>query len=381
VSEQRAHANLPLESFFDLVFVLAFTQVTEFLSQHLSWLGLLQGGAILAALWWVWATYAWLTDGIEAHEDVKARVTILSATAMLLVASLAVPRAFASAALLFAAAYAVVRLLHVALYLMATDEQPRTRQAILRLAPGFIGGSGLLLAAAFVDGPLRAVLWAVALTIDYGVTLVLGVSGFSVHARHFVERHQLIIILALGESIVAIGTAAHHLTPGVVLAAVLATAVSAALWWTYFDEAAYLAGQQLADSRGSKRANLARDAYSYLHLPMVAGIIFLALGLRQTLADVAAPLGMIPAVALSGGAALFLVGLSAFQLRITATVMPARIVAIGFSCAVFPVATSAPALAALALLAFVLLSLVVYETAALGYEARRQRRAHRMVHR
>ncbi len=205
-------------------------------------------------------------------------------------------------------AYFVVRLLQVALYSLATGDMPETRRAILRLAPGFVGGPALLIVAGFLDGYAQGVLWAVALAVDYGVAYVRAGSGFRVHAGHFVERHGLIVIIALGESIVAIGVGASGLAlgAGVVVAAVLGIALAAALWWAYFDLVMLFAERRLSMAKGDERAWLARDSYSYLHLPMVAGIIFAALGIKEILAHVGDPLGTIPAVALCGVVALYL---------------------------------------------------------------------------
>src|SRR3712207_5959266 len=193
---------------------------------------------------------------------------------------------------LFALAYFVVRILHVVLFVLATGSAPETHRAILRLAPGFLGAPVLLIPAGFVDGFAQGALWVVALAIDLGVSLVRGVSGFRVHAEHFVERYGLIVIIALGESIVAIGVGASGLAigAGVVVAAVLGIALAAALWWAYFDLVMLVAGRRLSAAKGEERARLARDAYSYLHLPMVAGIVLVALGIKKTLAHVGDPL-------------------------------------------------------------------------------------------
>ncbi len=362
----------PLELFFDLVFVFAFTQVTGFLSDHLTWAGMLQGAALLAALWWAWVSYSWLTNAVPAEEAIPARLVILSAMAAMLVVSLAAPDAFGDNGVLFGVAYFVVRLLQVVLYALATE--PETRRAILRLAPGFLGGPALLVVAGFLDGLAQGALWAAALAIDYGVPLVRGVVGFRIRASHFVERHGLVIILALGESIVAISAAGLEFDAGVVLAAVFAIVLSAALWWAYFDYVVLAAERRLAAAQGQERAALARDSYSYLHLLMIAGIIFVALGIKKTLAYVGDPLETIPAVALCGGAALYLLGHNAFRLRDMGTVSVPRLVVAALSCALVPVAVQAPALVTLAVLAVLLSALAAFETVR-SREFRRELRA------
>jgi low temperature requirement protein LtrA len=304
----------------------------------------------------------------------------LTAMAAMLVASLAVPDAFGEYGVLFGVAYFVVRLLQVALYSLATGDMPETRQAILRLAPGFVGGPALLIVAGFLDGLTQGALWAVALAVDYGIAYVRAGSGFRVHAGHFVERHGLIVIIALGESIVAIGVGASGLAlgAGVIVAAVVGIALAAALWWAYFDLVVLYAERRLSAARGDERAWLARDSYSYLHLPMVAGIIFAALGAKQTLAHVGDPLGTIPAVALCGGVALYLLGHNAFRLRDVGSVSVPRLVVTILCLALIPLAVSVPSLITLAILAVLLCGLAAYETAT-SREFRRELRARQKV--
>src|ERR687897_719763 len=194
----------PLELFFDLVFVFALTQVTAFLSDHLTWLGMLQGAALLVVLWAAWGGYSWLTNAVPAEDVIPARLLIFLAMAAMFVASLAVPDAFGRYGVLFGSAYVVVWLLQVLLYVLATGREPEQRRAMLRLAPGAVGGPVLLIVAGFLDGYAQGAMWAVGLAIAYGVAFVRGVSGFRVHAGHFAERHGLIVIIALGESIVAV---------------------------------------------------------------------------------------------------------------------------------------------------------------------------------
>ncbi len=373
VGEQRV---TPLELFFDLVFVFAFAQVTSLLASDPTWTGLLRGAAVLAALWWAWVCYSWLTNAVPAEERTPARLVLFSAMAAMLVAGLAVPGAFGGSGVLFGAAYLVVRLLHVALYALAAGaENPETRRAVLRLAPGFLAGPTLLVAAGFLDGSSQAALWVVALGIDYGVALVRGVSGLRVRTGHFVERHGLVIIIALGESVVAIGVGATGLEPGVgvVLAAVLGVVVAAGLWWAYFDYVALAAERNLASAQGPRRAALARDSYSYLHLPMVAGVILVALGVKKTLAHVGDPLAVVPAVALCGGVALYLLGHNAFRLRDVGSVSIPRLLAAAASLVLVPLAVLAPAIISLGAVAFLLVALAAYETAR-GRELRQKLR-------
>jgi low temperature requirement protein LtrA len=366
----------PLELFFDLVFVFAITQVTGLLSDEPTPMGLLRGMALLAALWWAWVCYSWLTNTVRSEDATPARLVVLSAMAAMLVASLAVPDAFGDAGVVFGIAYFVIRLLHLALYaLVAGEEGPEARRAVLRFAPGFLGGPALIAAAGTTDGAVQGALWAAALSLDYGTPLLRGVSGLRVHAGHFSERHGLVIIIALGESIVAVGVGASGLAlgPGLILAALFGAGVAAGLWWAYFDLVALAAERRLADSRGDERANLARDSYSFLHLPMVAGIVLVALGIKKTLAYVGEPLGTVPAVALCGGVALYLLGHNAFRWRDAGSVSVPRLVATAAALALIPLALRTPALIPLGAVAALLAALAAYEAAqhrALRHELR-----------
>jgi low temperature requirement protein LtrA len=371
--EQRV---TPLELFFDLVFVFALTQVTGFLTHHLTWVGVLQAAALLAALWAAWASYSWLTNAVPAEEVIPARLVIFSAMAAMFVASLAVPDAFGEYGVLFGVAYLVVHLLHQLLYALATGGDPDQRRAMLRLAPGLVVGPALLIVAGFFDGFAQGALWATALAVAYGVTYVRGVSGFQVHAGHFAERHGLIVIIALGESIVAVGVGASGvgLGPAVLLAVVLGIALACALWWAYFDLARLSAERRLTEARGEERARQARDSYSYLHLPMVAGIIFSALGIEQTLSHTGDPLGTIPAVALCGGVALYLLGHNAFRLREEGSLSYPRLVVAVVCLGLIGVGVRVCSIITLAVLALVLCGLAAFETVS-SREFRRELRA------
>src|SRR5215218_9469477 len=356
----------PLELFFDLVFVFALTQVAGFLSNHLTWVGMLQGAALLAALWSSWAVYSWLTNAVPAEDVIPARLVIFCAMAAMFVASLAVPGAFGHYGVIFGSAYFVVQLLHQLLYALATGSDPEQRRAVLRLAPGLVVGPALLIVAGLLDGLAQGALWAVALAVGYGVAFVRSVSGFRVHAGHFAERHGLVVIIALGESIVAVGVGASGVGLGtsVLVAAVLGIVLAAALRWAYFDLVMLTAERRLsAAQEGEERVRLARDSYSLLHLPMVAGIIFIALGLKQTLSHVGEPLGTIPAVALCGGVALYLLGHNAFRLREEGSLSVPRMI-VSLAClALIPVAVSVPSLITLAVLTVLLCGLAAFETA------------------
>ena len=370
-SEKRV---APLELFFDLVFVFALTQITYLMSENPTWEGLGQGMLVLAALWWAWGAYAWLTNYIDTEQDTE-RLLMLGAMAAMLVAALATPHVFGDDALIFGVAYAAVRWLHIFIFAEA-NEHVDTATAVRVLARTALPAPMLLIAAAFFDGPAQALIWIVALTIDFAGPLVFGVRGFRVSAGHFAERFGLIVIIALGESIVAIGAgiAGVDLDAGLVVAAVFGVVLSAALWWAYFDLSAAVSEERFRHMRGLERLLVARDSYSYLHLPLVAGIILVALGVKKTLGHVDEPLKTVPAVALFGGIALYYVAHVAFHWRTARWLSGERLVAALVSLALIPVATEIDSLVALGLAAALAALLIAYESIRYG-ELRRQARA------
>ena len=360
--EEPEHPVTPLELFFDLVFVFALTQVTGFMSDDPTWAGIGKGLLILSALWFAWGAYAWLTNEIDPDEG-SARLAVFGAMGAMFVAALAVPHAFDSDAVLFGLAYFAVRAMHIVLFIEATPHVD-ARQAAFRLARTAIPGPALLILAGFLDGTAQIAVWILALTIDYAGPYVFGVRGFSVSADHFAERYGLIVIIALGESVVAIGIGAAgiELTPTVVLAAVLGLAVACALWWAYFDIVALVARKKLVEAHGHARALLARDSFSYLHLPMFAGIVLVALGAKKVLAGVNEPLETVPAFALCVGVALYLLSHDAIRYRSVRTVNPRRCLAAATSAALIPVAVRVDGVVAIALVAAVCTALIAYET-------------------
>jgi low temperature requirement protein LtrA len=364
----------PLELFFDLVFVFALTQVTALMAEDPSWGGLGRGMLVLALLWWAWAAYAWLTNYVAAEED-RERLLMVAVMGAFLIAALAVPEAFGDDALVFAVAYAVARWLHIFIFAEA-NEDVDAHEAIRRLARTALPAPALLIGGAFLDRDAQTALWTVALAIDFAGPFVFGVRGFRVSPGHFAERFALIVIIALGESIVAIGTGLEGaLDLGTVVAALLGLVVAFALWWAYFDVVAIVAERHFRDSRGEHRLRLARDSYSYLHLPMIAGIVLLALGVKKTLGDVEKPLETVPAVALFGGIATYYAGHLGFRLRNVGTVNRPRLVALLACLALIPLGTEVDALVAVALAAALTSSVVAYEAVRYAEARRRVRHA------
>jgi low temperature requirement protein LtrA len=352
----------PLELFFDLVFVLAITQCTALMAHEVSWEGLVKGLLVLGVLWWSWVGYAWLTSVVDPEEG-TVRLVIFAAMAALLVAALCVPRAFDDSAGIFAAAYGIVRGAQIWLFILASRDDAALRSSVLGLAVSTAIGVGLLVAASFADGIVQGSLWALALALDMGGPYFFGTDGWKLVPEHFAERHGLIVLIALGESVVAIGVGAEHgVDAGVATAAVVGTVVTAALWWLYFDVVALVAARRLSNAAAGRERNaIARDSFSYLHFPMVAGIVLIAMGFKKTLAHVGDHLHAVPATALLGGAALYLLAHVAFRWRNVHRFSLQRVIAAAVCAALLPVALAVPALVTLSLLAGVLAALVAYE--------------------
>ncbi|HEY2218402.1 MAG TPA: low temperature requirement protein A [Gaiellaceae bacterium] len=375
---ETEHPVAPLELFFDLVFVFGFTQVTTLLSHEPTWTGLGQALLILTALWWAWASYAWLTNTIDPSDGIVL-AAVLAAMGAMFVAALAVPEAFGREGVVFGVSFLVVNVMQATLYARAAAGSPDLLEAILRIVPWVLGGSALILAAGFTHDGLRAGLWAAALAVGFFGPAFVGVRGWRVQPAHFVERHGLIVLIAIGESLVAIGLGAQstRLDAGVIVAALLGLLVATSFWLAYFDYF-QIRGRQLLDNRsGEERIALARDVYTYLHLPMIIGIILFAFAMKTTLAHLGDELGTLEALALCGGPALYLFAYVALRFRVSRTFGRGRLAA-AIACALLiPVAVVVPAIVALALVAAVWVTLHAYELI-WWREARAEARLERM---
>jgi low temperature requirement protein LtrA len=357
----------PLELFFDLVFVLAITQCTALMSHHPTWSGLIQGLFVLGMLWWAWTGYSWLTSVIDPEEG-AVRLVMFGAMAALLIVSICVPEAFGSLALTFALVYGVVRVAHIALFMLVSPEDDALRHSVLGLGASTAIAVGILAMASLFDGLAQGALWLAALILDMGGPYLFGSEGWRLSPGHFAERHGLIVIIALGESIVAIGVgASSSLTLGIATAAVLGVALTAAMWWTYFDVVAIVSGRRLIDAEPGRVQNeMARDSYSYMHLIMVAGIVLVALGLKKTIGHFDDHLDTVPAFALLGGLALYLLGHVVFRYRHVRTINRQRLLLAVVLLVLVPVATEIPAIAAVAIANLLLWAMIAYETRMYG---------------
>jgi low temperature requirement protein LtrA len=315
VQERRTS---PVELLWDLVFVFAITQVTTLLSQDLSWTGFGHGMLVMALVWWAWSAYVWAANA-EQEASRALRGVLLLGMVFIFIAGLALPRAFADRATLFAGTYAVVRFLHLALYAHASRRGSASWSAIAGFAVTVAIGMALLIAGSFLDEGPRALLWALAVAIDYAGPAWLTrerLRGLQqVAVAHFAERYSLFVIICLGESIVATGLSADErpIDADLIFAVALGLLATIGMWWTYFDRFAATAEARLRDHDDPVLA--AADGYSYIHLVIVAGVIVFAVGMKVTIHDLGEPLPDAARLALCGGVAMYLLGNVAFRLR------------------------------------------------------------------
>jgi low temperature requirement protein LtrA len=360
---EHEHSVTPRELFFDLVFVFAFTQVATLLTNDPTFAGIGRAVLVLAALWWAWSAYAWLTNIVDPEEGLVGLALLVALIAMF-IAALVVPDVFDDHGVLFGASFFLVCAMQAALYAFAGRGNRDLVGAVLRLAPWTLTGAILILVAGFTGGA-RIWIWITALAVSYVAAVLSGATGWRVYPAHFAERHGLVIIIALGEAFVAIGIGATGVGIGLgeILAAILGLLVATAFWLAYFDFFSIRGQQVLGDRRGAQRVALARDLYTYGHFPMIVGIILFAFAMKRIVAHVGDEPGWVVAFALCGGSALYLLAFSAIRSRLERQVSLSR----GrFTAAVvlwllLPVATAIPGLAALGLVTAVWLALHTYE--------------------
>lgn len=374
----------PVELFLDLVFVYGFTQVTGFMATAGDLQGVVRGMAILGLLWWLWSGFAWLGNIVQADEG-PVRIALFAVMFVVFVVAVTIPESFADipgglwGPWVFAAGYLTGQLIHNGLQLYASRRVFGIgRSTLLLLIPHAITTALLLIAGKQQADPwLQTWLWIAALVTTYVGIFLINPKGWQLGAAsHFAERHGLIMIVALGETVVAIGVgiSLKPITWGIIGASALAIAVLAALWWAYFDVVALAAENVLHHVPDEQKPRLARDSYSFLHFPMIAGIIVLALGLKEVFAHLDEPLGLLGLVALYGGASLYLLAHVAFRLRNVGTLNVQRLVLAVVLLALIPAVREVPALVALLVLTVATVGLVAYE--ALAFASSRDRIRH-----
>ena len=372
-TSDASHRVTTFELFFDLVYVYAFTQVSHLMAEGHSALGVLQALIVLGLLWWTWTSFSWLANQSPADQGVlRAGMSVAMAT--IFVATLAIPEAFhdlpggLDGPVVFVVAYGVVRMVHMSLYLVAGRDDPGLQRQVLRtqlvaMLPAFV----LLLVGAIVGEPAQTWIWLGAVAWDLALTLLTGRGGdWRLQSpSHWAERYGLVVILALGESVVAIGVGASHLPVSVpvIAGAVLCVALALVLWWVYFPGCANSAEHALAEKQGVARAEYATLAYTYLHYVLIAGVVVASLGVEEAMAEIGSeePFGLFGAAVLCGGVATYLDGTAVLLRSAGRQWSWVRLLGAATSVALVPLLTALPSLAGLAVIVAVAYVFAVVE--------------------
>src|SRR5215212_5086736 len=295
-----------LELFFDLVFVFTLTQLTALLSRSLSWQSLLQSFLIFIVLFWMYGGYVWLTNSVPPV-TADRQLLLIAGMAAFLIFALAIPNAFQDTGLAFGIGYLIVIVVHGFMYVRAVGLK------VARFVPMNFLAAGAVIAAGFVGEPARYLLWLLAIALHV-ITSFLGTGlRFELRVSHFVERHGLLLLVALGESIVAIGAGALELNLRFILAAVLGLLLTAALWWVYFARDEEVARDTMLARPNPDQLRQALGAFFYAFIPMLFGIILLATGIKASIEHLTARLDTAHAFAFGGGVGLYLIGTTIFR--------------------------------------------------------------------
>lgn len=368
-----------LELFFDLAFVFAFTQLSRLMGQEHDFVGVVQAMTILALLWWSWNSYGWLANLAHADQGWMRAVMLVAMASMVLV-GVTVLEAYHEqfgvlfAPLVFVGAYLVARITHMVAFAAVSAPSLR-RRAFLTSLLSVVPSGALLIAGAIMGGGWQLGLWLAAVVIEPVVThrMSTGIDWRVGSTVHFTERHGLIVILAIGESIIAIGAGAagEPIDLPIILGIVGALVIAAGFWWAYFSRLAHEAEVALTRRNGGDQARTARDAYTYLHLLIIAGIVFAALGIEEALAHVgsAEPLGWFNASALGGGIACYLASTAWFRRTVTGRTDPVRLISAAAATAIIPLLAGVAPLGSLALASLVLAGALCMEAVRSRYKA------------
>ena len=357
------HHVTNLELLFDLVFVYCITNVTSLMEHHVGGRSVLEGLITMSVVWFGWCSYAWLGNQAKADEGLL-RVAMIVAMAGMFFVAVSIPHAFderGNAALVLVAAYSVVRLVHIVVYLIAAGGDPGMRSVLVGMLGVVLAALALLWIGALVGGHAQVWWWLASVLVDQaGVYFVRSTRWVLNSASHFSERFSLVVLIAIGESIVDLGAAGtvDRMSVRLAFALVSGFAVAVCLWWLYFDVVAVVAERVLRDSHGLRRTTLARDSYTYIHLLFVGGIVFAAMGLYLLVSQEHVDAGR---YALDGGIALYLFGHLLFRLRNLGSVNSGRVVALVVALAFIPLTSRAASLTQLLLPAILLGALVGWE--------------------
>ncbi|WBC15767.1 low temperature requirement protein A [Micromonospora sp. WMMA1998] len=374
------------EIFFDLVFVVSFFIITRATAANVTVRELLHALLVLAVLWWCWVVHSAVAARLRLGEGFVPILMVIGMVALFTFA-LALPQTFgdlrqgSAGPMLVTVSYVVIRIVHTALYWYATRGDPPARRKVWVFAPEVLLSTSLLLVAALLPprvdpdvGPwLRDGLWIAVVVIQYSSGLLAGTDGWKItSAEHWTERYDLILIIALGESVISVGVGGNLLGKAVtwpaIPAAIFGILFVAALWWAHFDMIGPAARIALHAAQGHPRVAMARDAYAYLYLPMIAGVILFAIGAEELVRTVTDPAGGSmerghgPAVPLLfGGVMIYLAANMAFQWRTLRTLSWTRVGALAALAVALPFGRHLPALGALGLLTVICVALVAVE--------------------
>jgi len=350
-----------LELFFDLVFVFAVTQLASILVEHPSWTGTAQGLVELMVVYWMYGGYAWLTNGIGAG-SASRRLAVMLGMAAFLVVSLAVPRAFGADALVFGYAYLLLTVLHLGSFVIFSPTV--TLRGLGSLAGANLVAAGLVLAAGYVHGAAHWPLWVAAVLVQWGPPTIGGTVGaFTIGVEHFAERHALMILIVLGESLVSVAAAAqsHAVSAHLIIGALAGLAASAAMWWAYFDGEDDAGAEALGRRPAERRGLAALVGYDLTHVLMMAGVVGVAAGSRLCLPDLTRAGPLAAAWFIAGGASLFVAALAGFRAVLGSGQPLPRVVGALALLAVVPLCTHVSAAAELIAVAVLIVAVLAAE--------------------
>jgi len=349
-----------LELFFDLVFVFTLTQLASLLRHDPTFEGAAHTVLVFTVLYWMYGGYVWLTNRVAPNLNLR-RLLLIGGMAGFFICALTTPDAFGDSGLAFGLGYLFVIIVHTALY-----GEEVGWSVLVRFAPFNLVSAGFVLGAALLDGPVVYAFWIAAIVIQFVTPFIAAriAPALDIRSDHFVERHGLIMIVALGESIIAVGIGASHLEldPSVVIALLLGLALSSTLWWAYFVGEEEVAVAAMSSADAGERFRIAINAYFYSYIPMLLGIVIMAAALEEVIADVTHPLPTAFALSLGGGVALYLLGDLSFRRVLNIEPKIFRIAGAMFALATIPVGSYVSGVMQLLALVVVLSTMLMLET-------------------
>jgi low temperature requirement protein LtrA len=362
VNAQPIERVSTLELFFDLVFVFTITQLTAVLAHHPTGRGLAQAVLMIGVIWWMYGGYAWLTNTVRADVGF-VRLLLLGGMAGFMILALAIPTTFDGDGLVFGIGYAIVIAIHGALFLRASPAS--AAESFRGVLPFNLAIAVLVLIGGAAGGTLQYVLFAAAFAIAWLLPKGEEESGYEIGPAHFVERHGLVVIIAIGESVIAVGIGASHLAveAGMIAVGLLGLALSACFWWTYFAGDDTRAEQRLVSAPPERRPQLVLAAYGYWHIPILFGVIASASSLEYAIAHPSDALSFARALALGGGVATYMIGEALFRRTLGIGAASTRLLAALLALATIPIGTAGSAVLQIAVLVAALVAVLALDPA------------------